>query len=132
VVQIIYQHSHSAFCFCLFTMKRPSDMFQHTVTRDIRCRTTATTATIPEEASAANHHPATAHMADCINAAELVSVVALSAVAGHVPNSQIVTGLPVPAVLAIEASGESRLTYSSLVALARDGGHMYVDYTLMP
>jgi hypothetical protein len=105
-------------------MKRPSDMFQHTVARDIRCRTTATTATIPEEAPAANHHPATAPMAVCIYAAESVNVVALSAVGGHFPNSRSLQACqPVPAALASEASGETRV---------REGGHMDMDVTLMP
>jgi hypothetical protein len=38
----------------------------------------------------------------------------------------------VPAALASEASGETRLTYSALVALVREGGHMDMDDTLMP
>jgi hypothetical protein len=72
-------------------------------------------------------------MADCINAAESVNVVALSAVAGHVPNSRSLQACqPVPAVLASEASGETRLTYPSLVALPRECGHMDMDNTLMP
>jgi hypothetical protein len=65
-------------------------------------------------------------MADCTDAA-------LSAVAGHFQNSRSLQACqPVPAALASEASGETRLTYSSLVALAREGGHMDMDDTQMP
>jgi hypothetical protein len=94
------------------TMKHPLEMCQHTVARHIRRRFTAITATIPEEeAPAANHHPGTASMAVCIDAAE-----------------------PVPAVLASEASGETILTYSALASEASGvGGHKdMVDDTLMP
>jgi hypothetical protein len=90
-------------------------------------------AIIPEAASAANHHPATAPMVDCTDAAESVSVVALPAVAGHFSNSRSLQACqPVPAAWASEASGETRLTYSSLVAVEREGGHMEMDTSLMP
>ena len=118
-------------------MKRPA-IFQDTV-RATRCRATAIDPT--KEAPAANHHPEPAPMAVCPDAAESANVVTLSAVGGHFHNSRSLQACqPLAAALASEASGmddlaseasgETRLTYSALVALASEGGGM--DDTLMP